>query len=382
MGSEDVNKIKMKLIRKTVTVILGTGLGLAAAWHGLGRYLGKFTSKPKRIDKEGKLYLLDYYGNYDSALVKFPIKLVKPVRDAACSCIFTKDEEGNYITGRNFDLPHFDKNGNRTGLNVVIRCAPKSGYKSIAIADAAFVSVLRVPYYSGSLDKSETDKRYLALLPYLCMDGVNEKGLFVTVLALDTKKGEHPVYQKRKGKEQVIISVLLRKILDNCVSCEDAVSFADKFNLVNTLGHDFHLFISDVNGISCVLEWRYDVMTVTHTDIATNFYVSSDDAEDCYLEGELKEKFTAPDKANGYRFGYGHGYERFKTLMRLSEENKVDGNAVMNEERVMEALKTVSQEYTGELTSMTQYSAVYNNREKKIEVCIYPDYNHKYNFML
>ena len=45
-------------------------------------------------------------------------------------------------------------------------------------------------------------------------------------------------------------------------------------------------------------------------------------------------------------------------------------------------LEAVSQDYTGELTSMTQYSAVYNNKEQKIEICMYPDYSHKYSFKL
>ena len=45
-------------------------------------------------------------------------------------------------------------------------------------------------------------------------------------------------------------------------------------------------------------------------------------------------------------------------------------------------LGAISQDYTGELTSMTQYSAVYNNKERKIEVCMYPDYSHKYRFKL
>ena len=371
-----------RIFRKTFIALLGMGISAAAAWKGLGKHLEKYTSKPERIDKEGKLYFIDYYGNYDSALIKLPVKFVKPVRYAGCSCIYAMDNEGNPVTGRNFDLPHFDKKKNPTGLNVVIKCSPKKGYKSIAIADAADVSVLGVPYYSGSLDNPKTDKRYLALLPYICMDGVNEKGLFVTVLALDVKEGEHPVYQNRKGKEQVIISVLLRKILDNCASIEEAVSFADGFNLVNTLGYDFHLFISDPDGRSCVLDWRYDVMRVTYTDLATNFYVSSDDAEDCYMKGELKEKFVAPEDAKGYRFGYGHGYERFKTLMKLTGEKKMNGKIVMDADDIMKVLEAVSQDYTGELTSMTQYSAVYKNREQKIEVCIYPDYTRKYSFKL
>lgn len=45
-------------------------------------------------------------------------------------------------------------------------------------------------------------------------------------------------------------------------------------------------------------------------------------------------------------------------------------------------LEAVSQDYTGELTSMTQYSAVFNNKEQKIEICMYPDHSHKYSFKL
>ncbi len=376
------DKMRKGILIKPLIVLFGTGLTLAVGWRALGRHFEKYTSKSKRIDKEGRLYSIDYYGNYDSKLIKFIIKLVKPVRNAGCSCVYARDDIGNPISGRNFDLPHFDNAGNPTGLNVVVRCTPPKGYKSMAIADAAFVSVLKVPYYSGSLDDPKTDKRYLALLPYICMDGINEKGLFAAILALDTKEGERPAYQKRKGKEQVIISVLLRKILDNCASCREAVCLADEYNMVNTLGHDFHLFVTDENGDSCVLEWRHDVMSVTHTDIVTNFYVSGDDAEDSYYKGELKERFVAPDDCGEYRFGYGHGYERFKTLMQLTRESKVNGNTVMAEHQVMKALEAVSQDYTGELTSMTQYSAVYNNRDKKIDICIYPEYERKYSFDL
>ena len=41
------------------------------------------------------------------------------------------------------------------------------------------------------------------------MDGVNEKGFAVSFLYLDLKEGEHPVNQTEKGKESVILSVLL-----------------------------------------------------------------------------------------------------------------------------------------------------------------------------
>ncbi|MBR4224241.1 MAG: hypothetical protein IKR73_05475 [Oscillospiraceae bacterium] len=37
-------------------------------------------------------------------------------------------------------------------------------------------------------------------------------------------------------------------------------------------------------------------------------------------------------------------------------------------------------EYTGELTSLTQYSAVYHNSDKSVDICVYPDYSEVYRF--
>lgn len=54
----------------------------------------------------------------------------------------------------------------------------------------------------------------------------------------------------------------------------------------------------------------------------------------------------------------------------------------MNDTEVMDALKNVSQEYTGELTSLTQYSVIYHNSEKSMELCVYPDYSEMYYFEL
>ena len=374
--------MKKKALGGILALLTGTAAGIWAVWQLMGKHLKKYTSDPVRIDKEGKLYYMDYYGNYESFLIRFPVDMLKPVRNAACSCFSVSTPDGSPLTGRNFDLPHFDDKKRLTGLNVVIRCAPASGYKSVAVADAADISFIGVPYYKGSLDNPKTDKRYLALLPYICMDGVNEKGLSVSVLALDTKSGEHPVYQENKGKESVIISVLLRKILDNCASVAEAVSFAGRFNLVNTFKHDFQLFVTDDAGSACVIDWRNDVMEATYTDIATNFYVSADDAEDSYMKGELKEKFVPPADCMGYRFGYGHGYERFKTIMEMTGKCRQNGRAIMGSGEAMDVLQVVSQDYTGELTSMTQYSVVYDNRERSMAICMYPDYEHKYAFKL
>ena len=375
-------KKALKHIKRILIVTAVVIAVVCAALFGCILYLRTFVSEPVRQDKDGKLYYMEYKGDYTSPLVTVPINMVKPVRKAGCSCFSAQDPDGGYITGRNYDLPHFDKQGNETGLNVVLECAPENGCRSIGTADAVWLSLLGQPYYAGGIDDPKTEKACLALLPYLCMDGMNEKGLTVSILYLDVKDGEQAVYQQRSGKQDVILPVLLRQMLDSCATVEEAVALADERNVVNIFGADFHLFVTDAAGRSAVLEWRYNEMTVTYTDIVTNFYVSWDDAEDCYKDGQLKEKYISAQDADGYRFGYGHGYERFATIMHRSDEYKINGQTVMDTAAAMDTLKAVSQEYTGELTSLTQYSTVYHNNERSMDICIYPDYTEVYHFTL
>ena len=109
----------------------------------------------------------------------------------------------------------------------------------------------------------------------------------VSILALDTKAGEHPVYQDKKGRETVLISFLLRKILDYCATLDEAAEYAGNVNLANTFGHDFQLFAVDRDGNSGVMDWRYNELRLTRTDLAVNFYVSADDADGGLVPGDV-----------------------------------------------------------------------------------------------
>ncbi len=348
---------------------------------GIYLYLKSFYSKPTKIDDRGRLYYIDYTGDYYSKFVTFPFGKLKPVISSGCSAFYTENVDGGYDTARNYDLAHVTQDGNVTGLNVIVKCTPKGKYRSIGIADYAMFSYLKMDYTEASFDDQKLTDVLLSLAPYICVDGINEKGVVCTIHALDLKDGETSVNQKEAGKDSVIITELLRLILDNCASVDEAVALANNKNLINTFNADFHMFVTDAAGKSAVLEWRYNKLEVTYTDIITNFYVESDDAEDCYIDGELKEKYVPPVTNNkNYKFGYGHGYERFKTIMSTKESFESEGRSVMDNYDMMSLLQDVSQEYTGELTSLTQYSVIYHNSNPSMDICVYPDYTKTYNF--
>ena len=80
----------------------------------------------------------------------------------------------------------------------------------------------------------------------------------------------------------------------------------------------FHFMVSDATGHSVVIESRNSVIQVIPSDICTNFYLGSDDMEDSYRNGKLREeavRMTDETMTSNYDYGYGHGYHRFVIIL-------------------------------------------------------------------
>lgn len=169
----------------------------------------------RRVDEAGVFYEMtcdyDYYGNpiFKTLLSKLG------QYDAGCSAFTTWNETSDcFLTARNCDYRHIDSNGAYTGLNVALHCAPEGKYKSLGIADACWLGMAGGDFSAGALDDGSTDTSLAVLLPYLFVDGINEKGLTVSILKLDVKEGETAVDQKEPGKTTIGHFVLARYILD------------------------------------------------------------------------------------------------------------------------------------------------------------------------
>lgn len=381
-----MGQAQKKKKHKGLRILLIILIVVALLFGGIAAYvviaLSGHIKNLQRVDKDGVLYYAEYVGEYEDNLIELPLNFV---RASGCSAFLTQNENGDVITGRNYDLAHLDFDGNPTGLNVVLRMNPEGKYSSINVADAAWVSVLKVPYVKGALDDGKTTHLFLAFLPYLCMDGINEKGLTASILALDVKDGEKAVFQNTPGLPVTSITQLLRSSLDNCATVDEVVEFARNHNMRNIVNRDYHLFVSDAEGNSAVLEWRNDELIVTYTDAVTNFYVGCDDAEDVYADGVLKEKFPGPvSQLRDYRYGYGHGFNRFNTIIQELDKHRIDSTSYqskMSEKDAMKILGSVAQDYNkNEVTSFTQYSEIYNNTERNLKISVMQDYTNEYAF--
>ena len=337
-----------------------------------------------RLDDDGYLYYMDYENDYYGPEVMDAMRKTGYI-DAGCSVFFTHNIKGEPITCRNYDYPHrvSGEDTTLTGLNIVLHCKPEGKYESIAVADAVWCDAQNPLLQRGGPDQEGFDPDMLRILPYQCMDGINEKGLCVSIQRVDIKEGDQP------SRFPAGSSMLLRYMLDDCATVDEAVRKTETGILLPEDWQDCHFMVSDASGRSVVIESRNSVVKTIPSDICTNFYLGSDDMEDYYRDGILREesvKMTDESMTPNYEYGYGHGYHRFVTILgqleRYRDTTKEKYYTIMPESTALVILQSVVQNpYTNASgISMTQYSAIYNNENKTVEVWAFQDYSESFAF--
>ena len=337
-----------------------------------------------RLDDDGYLYYMDYTKDYYSPEVLDAMRELGYI-DPGCSVFFTHNVAGECISCRNYDYPHRVSEEDRTltGLNIILHCKPEGKYESIAVADAVWCGESNPLLQRGGPDQEGFDVNLLDILPYQCMDGINEKGLYVSIQRVDIKEGDQP------ARFPAGSSMLLRFILDDCANVDEAIRKTKTGIIVPEDWQGCHFMVSDTTGRCVVIESRNSVVSVITSDICTNFYLASDDMEDYYRNGVLREeavKMTDEDGTPNYHYGYGHGYHRFVTILgqleRYRDTTREEYYTIMPESAALVILQSVVQNsYTNASgISMTQYSVIYNNNKKTVEVWPFQNYSKSFVF--
>ena len=268
------------------------------------------------------------------ALPLLPVKIEAP--SFGCTAFTLTDADGDVHMGRNSDFK------NNTSA-MLVYCAPKNGYRSVATAALDNVS-------ANAPDESTKMKLASLTAPYICLDGLNEKGVSIAVLTLDSD----PVHQNT-GKPAIATTLAIRLVLDRAASTEEAVELLRGYDMFASSGRDYHFYITDATGDGRVVE--YDCESETRELVAlpinaiTNFY------------GIYKDK-VLPNQKNGI---YGHGRERYDAVLEVFDQQKDSPS----NDTVWAALKAASQEPNPEsITSNTQWSIAYNNTDLTAEIII------------
>ncbi|MGM9940869.1 MAG: linear amide C-N hydrolase [Bulleidia sp.] len=273
------------------------------------------------------------------ALPFLPVSIKAP--DFGCTVLSLTDTDGDVLMGRNYD---FSKNTS----SMLVYTAPEEGYRSIAFAAMDNVGA-NVP------DESIRKKLAALTAPFICLDGMNEKGVSIAVLTLDSE----PVHQKT-GKPVISTTLAIRLVLDRAATTEEAVELLRSYDMFASSGRDYHFYINDASGDGRVIEYDIEGETRelidTPSPAVTNFFIRHPDR-------------VLPDQKNGI---YGHGKERYDAVMEVLNEEK--GSYTDN--TIWTALQSAAQDPNPEeVTSNTQWSISYNNTDLTADIAIRRHWN-------
>lgn len=312
----------------------------------------KTVTSVERVD-EG-IYKITYQSNYklDKALaanIRTEQDLIDFISDTfflgiplevnqdyvACSAFLTQNEEKQYLAGRNFDYSETDL--------LTVYTNPDDGYASIGMAPLAGLNIGE----NNSIKASSSLGKILMLAsPYMCVDGINEKGLMIAVLDLAP-----PRTRQDTGKPKINTMVAVRMLLDRAATVDEAVKMLEQYDFNAMTLYAQHLFIADAQGHSVVVEWLLTndfgadngfKMRVIESPVCTNFWL---------CKGETEGKC-----------------ERFDTLTNLLAEKPLN-----NPEDVMNNLEAAS-------VKNTEWSSVYCLSDFSVEVALDNHYGKKYHF--
>ena len=339
-----------------ILAVVLVGIGILAASRFIFIYAGRFETIgtiEKVTDYDGyNLYRMDVKYDYDldrliergirddqsfvDAIVKEAVPILPihiSVPDFGCSAFTLDTADGNVLMGRNYDF-------RRNTSAMLVYCEPEDGYKSVAVAALDNVS--------ANDPEANLKKKFAALTaPFICLDGMNEKGVSIAVLTLDSE----PVHQDT-GKPVIGTTLAIRLVLDQAATTEEAMKLLSQYDMFAANGRDYHFYITDASGDGRVVEYDCESetreMTVTPVRSATNFFA-------------LYPEKVLPNQRNGI---YGHGKERYdkmEAIFEYEENHSIDV--------AWEALKAAAQEPSAEdITSNTQWSIVYDDTNLTAEI--------------
>ena len=245
-----------------------------------------------------------------------------------CSAFAAQEPDGSWLMGRNYDFK-------QDTSAILVRTHPKDGYASIGFC--------ALNNLGANQPTASLKQRAAALLaPFATLDGVNEKGVSVAVLTLDSE----PTNQDT-GRACINTSLAVRLVLDRAATTQEAVDLLAGYDMHATSGRDYHFFVTDATGDSRVIE--YDPSTPERTLVVTpvrqitNYYA-------------LYAYEVLPNQKNGT---LGHGKER---ALAIADVLDAAGAGAVTKDVAWDALQAAAQDPNPEdVTSNTQWSIVYDD---------------------
>ena len=287
---------------------------------------------------------LGLYSKIDSRKVASVMEKLLNVTGFGCTAFNASIPSGEKIFARNYD--YMDSPG------MTVWTHPKNGYASVSTVSLYFLG------YGGDFMPDGFLKSLLTLIaPYIPVDGMNEKGLSIGVLELET-----PETFIQTEKKDITTTAVIRAVLDHAATVEEAVEIFRSYDMHDLLGGGctYHYQIADAQGKTAIIEYVNGETVVLRpgksgTLIAANYWLS--------------EGVDDPDGLGRNRYAAAKKMLQ-KANYRVSEKGAMD---------ILNAVHMEDEDMNGYICS-TLWSVVFNNTNKTFTVCPMSRYDNPLRF--
>lgn len=205
------------------------------------------------------------------------------------------------------------------------------------------------------------------LAPYLCLDGLNEKGLAIAVLQIHADGT-----MQDTGKTKMFTTAMIRCCLDKCATVEEAIERFSAFDVqdniagVKSLGCCFHYMLTDASGDAAVIEYVRNEMRV----------IRAENADDCL---RVTNYFLSADGGKDMEAYDPEGMERYDMMTETLKEN--DGKLTFGQSINLLSDIHLNYRHKNNLYDITTlWSNLYNNTRGTVSVAARMDYSKVYTF--
>lgn len=375
------NNVLKRILLIFAFVVAVLVAAVAIVWHGEIATLRTIHS----VDGNKYLYAMEYKAAYDldavveadidsnAGLMEFivrklakgiPVKMKNPAERVAvfnCTSFQVKNAEGEgYLYGRNYD---FFKNP-----TMVTVSRPKNGYASIAVSDMSHFG-----YGLEKLPSSFVSKALCLAAVYAPVDGINEKGLCTSIMALP----KQPARQD-SGKHKVGTTIIMRLFLDRCATVDEALELVDNLDICHDLktGSGYHYMVADASGDCAVIEFDreegWKTMVVRKGEGENSMLVTNHLLSPKYYTETPDEYVGNPHSRSWWRYETAGAYLEGKDGILSLGEAQECLSLVHWKDLVWD---------TGTVED-TQYSCVYDQKEMKLYIRDWSDWDTTHQFSL
>ena len=373
-----------KFIKIVLILILVLLLAVTLLWQGEFRTLATL----RQVDGNPYLYTMEYEAAYDldEVIVKdvdtnselldyvvsrigkgLPIKIKSSqvadekgeLQTINCTSFQAKQADGDgYWYGRNYD---YYKNP-----TLVTISHPKKGYASIACSDMSHIG-----YGLDKLPRKFLSRVNCLASIYAPVDGINEKGLCTSIMALPKQAS-----QQDTEKHDVGTTMIMRLWLDRCATVEEALTLLETVDVRHdaAVGSGYHYMIADATGHCVVVEFDKD------DDWKTIVVRKPQEKDYMLVTNHLlnpKHYTTEPDIAVGNPHSYS--WDRYAKADAYLAEHA----GILTFDQAQECLSLVhwvDLPIPGDKVEDTQYSNVYDQHTLTLSLRNWNDYETTHRF--